>query len=535
MGRLNLTSSEEKVYTALWKKVTGGEDTLDAGDAVGLLMESKLDEPVLHEIWEHSDLEGEGYLNIDGFKIALKLVALVQAGNSADMGLLKTPTAIADLGKHTKALAHLVESAKSAAGADAGDAGGWVIKADEKARYDESFDQLGPTDDDIITGKKARKVLMKTGLSQDVLGKIWELADIDSDGNLDRDEFAVAMHLIRSCMSGKDAPDTLPADLMPPSKRGGAGVRAASPPAEAVVPPTKAPEPKAPEPKATVKPAAAPAPKATPSAKPARASAATSAESHDWVVTAKELKTYDDFFKTADKDKDGLVSGGDIMKIFLTSKLPKDVLAHVWNLVDLDDSGEINSEQFALAMHFIAQKVKGSEIPKKLTANMVPPSLRSKFAGGSADDGSAGAVGGGGNEAELREAQKTNSQLKDEIKATESEIKVETEDLSSMTAEIKELRADEKRLRAELKAGKDKLVEVLAQKRKAKADKKKIEGKISTLTASKSKVEAGLKSTGYYDTTGPKASSGGGSGNGAGAGSDPMETHGMSMADYFGQ
>jgi epidermal growth factor receptor substrate 15 len=354
-----------------------------------------------------------------------------------------------------------------------------VIKADEKARYDESFDQLGPTDDDIITGKKARKVLMKTGLSQDVLGKIWELADIDSDGNLDRDEFAVAMHLIRSCMSGKDAPDTLPADLMPPSKRGGAGVRAASPPAEAVVPPTKA----------------------TPSAKPARASAATSAESHDWVVTAKELKTYDDFFKTADKDKDGLVSGGDIMKIFLTSKLPKDVLAHVWNLVDLDDSGEINSEQFALAMHFIAQKVKGSEIPKKLTANMVPPSLRSKFAGGSADDGSAGAVGGGGNEAELREAQKTNSQLKDEIKATESEIKVETEDLSSMTAEIKELRADEKRLRAELKAGKDKLVEVLAQKRKAKADKKKIEGKISTLTASKSKVEAGLKSTGYYDTT----------------------------------
>lgn len=84
------------------------------------------------------------------------------------------------------------------------------------------------------------------------------------------------------------------------------------------------------------------------------------------VVKAGERKTYDAFFKTADKDGDGMVAGGDIMKIFLTSKLPKDTLAHIWNLVDVDDVGAINSEQFALAMHFIAQTVKGKVINCKL-------------------------------------------------------------------------------------------------------------------------------------------------------------------------
>lgn len=420
--------------------------------------------------------------------------------------MLTTPRTASGQGKHTNDLAHLATDGGGA------DGGGWVITPEEKARYDESFNALGPTADDIITGKKARKVLMKTGLSQDVLGKIWELADIDSDGNLDRDEFAVAMHLIRSCIGGKPAPDTLPADHMPPSKRGAAPTSA---PAAVSTPPKAATPTPEPEP-------VQPTPVAAPTNDKLAKSTTRTGDTNDWIVTSKELKTYDDFFKTADKDKDGLVSGGDIMKIFLTSKLPKDELAHVWNLVDMDDLGEINSEQFALAMHFIAQKVKGNDIPRKLTPNMVPPSLRARFQGESASGGKAET----GTAAELREARKTNDTLKNEIKATEAEIAQEGEDLSGMLAEIKQLRAEEKKLRAELKAGKDKLVEILDQKRKAKADKKKIEGKISTLSASKSKVEAGLKSAGYYDSAG---------GSKAKPGAGDMDTHGMSMADYFGQ
>lgn len=46
------------------------------------------------------------------------------------------------------------------------------------------------------------------------------------------------------------------------------------------------------------------------------------------------------------------------------------------NLCDIEKTGRLNSEQFALAMFFIAEKVRGKEVPKELTPAMIPPSLR---------------------------------------------------------------------------------------------------------------------------------------------------------------
>ena len=48
---------------------------------------------------------------------------------------------------------------------------------------------------------------------------IRDLADIDSDGRLTRDGFAVAMHLIKKKLAGQDIPAKLPPSLMPPSAR----------------------------------------------------------------------------------------------------------------------------------------------------------------------------------------------------------------------------------------------------------------------------------------------------------------------------
>lgn len=81
--------------------------------------------------------------------------------------------------------------------------------------------------------------MIKSKLPNNVLGKIWKLSDVDKDGMLDADEFALAMHLInikldgeslkktfynRMCLfcfiSGHDLPSDLPAHLVPPSKRG---------------------------------------------------------------------------------------------------------------------------------------------------------------------------------------------------------------------------------------------------------------------------------------------------------------------------
>ncbi len=48
------------------------------------------------------------------------------------------------------------------------------------------------------------------------------------------------------------------------------------------------------------------------------------------------------------------------------------------NLCDIEKKGQLNAEQFALAMYLIAEKVRKKEVPKELTPAMVPPSLRGK-------------------------------------------------------------------------------------------------------------------------------------------------------------
>ena len=62
--------------------------------------------------------------------------------------------------------------------------------------------------------------MVKSKLPNSVLGKVWKLSDIDKDGMLDSDEFALAMHLINVKLDGYDLPADLPTHLMPPSKRG---------------------------------------------------------------------------------------------------------------------------------------------------------------------------------------------------------------------------------------------------------------------------------------------------------------------------
>lgn len=60
--------------------------------------------------------------------------------------------------------------------------------------------------------------MVKSKLPNAMLGKIWKLADVDMDGKLDRDEFALAMHLIDIKLDGHELPAQLPGHLVPPSK-----------------------------------------------------------------------------------------------------------------------------------------------------------------------------------------------------------------------------------------------------------------------------------------------------------------------------
>uniref|UniRef100_A0A8C2KCJ8 EH domain-containing protein 1 n=1 Tax=Cyprinus carpio TaxID=7962 RepID=A0A8C2KCJ8_CYPCA len=94
----------------------------------------------------------------------------------------------------------------------------WIV-AKDKPTYDEIFYTLSPVNGKV-SGAMAKKEMVKSKLPNNVLGKIWKLADVDNDGFLDDEEFALANHLIKVKLEGHELPADLPDHLVPPSKRG---------------------------------------------------------------------------------------------------------------------------------------------------------------------------------------------------------------------------------------------------------------------------------------------------------------------------
>ncbi|XP_067942390.1 EH domain-containing protein 3-like [Watersipora subatra] len=91
----------------------------------------------------------------------------------------------------------------------------WVV-SNKMPLYAESFRRMAG-EDERITGAKARTELLKSNLPSTELALIWKLSDVDSDGYLDLEQWALANHLVNIRQEGHELPDTLPKHLLPPS------------------------------------------------------------------------------------------------------------------------------------------------------------------------------------------------------------------------------------------------------------------------------------------------------------------------------
>ncbi|XP_047444685.1 epidermal growth factor receptor substrate 15-like 1 isoform X3 [Mugil cephalus] len=362
---LNQLSNGNPSFESYYRQLDpGNTGKISAGDAAQFLKKSGLSDSTLGKIWDMADSERRGYLDKRGFFLALRLVASAQGGNDISLSNLHQNVAAPKFKDTSSPLLGISTTAPESQ---------WAIRSDEKGKFEGIFESLAPVNG-LLSGDKVRPVLLNSKLPMDVLGKIWELSDIDKDGNLDKEEFTVVMHLVYRAMEKEPVPASLPASLIPPSKRKKSAV--GLPGAVAVLPALSGlmsgPAPL----KETLR-STSPYTTSAVNLSPKHSFKSSSPPAVNWVVPVADREKYDDIFKTTDKDNDGLVTGGEVIEIFMQSSLSQTMLAQIWGLADTKQTGKLSREQFSLAMYLIDQKVnKGKDPPSALTPDMIPPSER---------------------------------------------------------------------------------------------------------------------------------------------------------------
>ncbi|KAM9241501.1 epidermal growth factor receptor substrate 15-like 1 isoform 3-T3 [Dugong dugon] len=423
-----------------------------ASEAALFLKKSGLSDITLGKIWDLADPEGKGFLDKQGFYVALRLVACAQSGHDVSLSNLNLSMPPPKFHDTSSPLMAAVPPAEAH----------WAVRVEEKAKFDGIFESLLPING-LLSGDKVKPVLMNSKLPLDVLGRVWDLSDIDKDGHLDRDEFAVAMHLVYRALEKEPVPAVLPPSLVPPAKR-----------KKTVFPGAVPVLPASPPPRDSLR--------STPSHGSVSSLNSTGSLSPkhgikqaqpvvSWVVPVADKMRFDEIFLKTDLDLDGYVSGQEVKDIFMHSGLTQSLLAHIWALADTRQMGKLSKDQFALAMYFIQQKVsKGLDPPQVLSPDMVPPSER----GTPVQDGS-GSLGSGEftGVKELDDISQEIAQLQREKYSLEQDIREKEEAIRQKTNEVQELQNDLDRetsslqeLEAQKQDAQDRLDEMDQQKAK---------------------------------------------------------------------
>ena len=88
-----------------------------------------------------------------------------------------------------------------------------IIPDDARERYTSAFAKFCTEGDTFMTGHEVRQVWLRSGLSKDILGKIWMLVDANEKSKLCLKEFIVGMYLVDLTLSGEAVPNQLRTEL----------------------------------------------------------------------------------------------------------------------------------------------------------------------------------------------------------------------------------------------------------------------------------------------------------------------------------
>ncbi|KAL4797436.1 hypothetical protein BDV19DRAFT_358774 [Aspergillus venezuelensis] len=373
---LNLTSEEKRVFYQLFQAADTTNLGVITGEiAVPFFEKTKLAPETLGLIWQIADRENRGLLTPSGFGVVMRLIGHAQAGRAPTDELALQPGPLPKFDGLPIDTSAPVPSPRESAGSPQPTAGGPIrvppLNPDDVNKFVGLFEKSDVTRSGSINGETAKQIFERARLPNEILGRIWNLADTKQRGVLDATEFIIAMHLLTSYKSGtmRGIPQVLPPGLYEAAARRGGGRPSFSGSRPGLdVPPVPA------IPKQFTGPQRTQSPLSRPQVGSPLSAQTTGGE---WLVSPAEKLQFDNYFNTVDTTKSGVISGDQAVSFFTKAQLPEETLAQIWDLADIDADGQLTRDEFAVAMYLIRQQYTNKgPIPQALPPALIPPSMR---------------------------------------------------------------------------------------------------------------------------------------------------------------
>jgi len=230
--------------------------------------------------------------------------------------------------------------------------------------YQTVWEIVDPNKSGYVDGATAANILGTSGLPQDVLHQIWNIADMHGQGALNMERFFVALRLVAHAQTGMQPmpqlegqmPQMLPElDLKrqrAPSEtsQGNHSVHGSQGSEMAPVITSQLEQ------------------EATSAARKARSRSPSAARmgpfrQERWAPSQREKRKYASLFKRTDWNGDGFVEAAEASALLERSGLDQQTLALCWEHSDRDRDGKLTFLEFVCLVHMVTSALRGAKLP----------------------------------------------------------------------------------------------------------------------------------------------------------------------------